>query len=160
MLQPAHLFFILLVLVITFGPIVAIFWLIFSMVRRVKLARMQSELHSKLIDKIGSSPESLAYLHTEAGKRLVASMGIDQPRREPYSRILSSVQAGVILVLVGFVLVILGLTFANAKDGFCILGDLAVALGVGFLISAWISYRLSKKFGLLDRERAVEDPLP
>ncbi|MCL5671053.1 MAG: hypothetical protein M1423_07140 [Acidobacteria bacterium] len=160
MLESTHLFFILLVLVITFGPIVAIFWLIFSMVRRVKLARMQSELHSKLIDKIGSSPESLAYLNTEAGKQLVASMGIDQPRREPYSRILSSVQAGVILVLVGFVLVILGLTFANTKEGFCILGDLAVALGAGFLISAWISYRLSKKFGLLDRERAAENPLP
>ena len=57
MLESTHLFFILLVLVITFGPIVAIFWLIFSMVRRVKLARMQSELHSKLIDKIGSSEE-------------------------------------------------------------------------------------------------------
>ncbi len=160
MLESTHFLFILLVLVITFGPIVAIFWLIFSMVRRVKLARMQSELHSKLIDKIGSSPESLAYLNTEAGKQLVASMGIDQPRREPYSRILSSVQAGVILVLVGFVLVILGLTFANTKEGFCILGDLAVALGAGFLISAWISYRLSKKFGLLDRERAAENPLP
>ncbi len=160
MLESTHFLFILLVLVITFGPIVAIFWLIFSMARRVKLARMQSELHSKLIDKIGSSPESLAYLNTEAGKQLVASMGIDQPRREPYSRILSSVQAGVILVLVGFVLVILGLTFANTKEGFCILGDLAVALGAGFLISAWISYRLSKKFGLLDRERAAENPLP
>ena len=153
MLQPTQLFPI--ILAIAFGVIGALFWVAFSSIRRLKVARMQSEIHSKLIDKIGSSQEFLTFLDTEAGKRLVASISLEQPRREPYSRILASVQAGVILLLLGIAFLILGSHFANAAEGFFILGGLAVALGVGFLISAGLSYRLSKAFGLFDRERTV-----
>jgi ABC-type multidrug transport system fused ATPase/permease subunit len=159
MLQPTHLF--PLILAIAFGAIVTVFWLIFSTFRRVKLARMQSELHSKLIDKIGSSQEFLTYLDSDAGKRLVASISLDPPRREPYSRILRSVHTGVILLALGIAFLTLGTHFTKADDGFFFdsfffFGGLAVALGAGFLISAGVSYRLSKKFGLLDRERNAD----
>ena len=142
-------------IIMVFGGIVAVFWVVFSTIRRLKVARVQSEVHSKLIDKVGSSPEFLTFLDSDAGKQLVASLGIEQPSREPYSRILSSVQAGVILPLVGIALLVLGGHFANAAEGFFILGGLAVALGVGFLISAGLSYRLSKAFGLFERERTA-----
>jgi hypothetical protein len=139
-----------------FSALVAIFWVVFSTIRRLKIARTQSEVHSKLIDKIGSSPEFLTYLDSDSGKRLMASIAIEQPRRDPYNRILLSVQAGVILLLLGVAFLILGSQFANAAEGFFVLGGLAVALGAGFLISAGLSYRLSKAFGLLDRERTAE----
>lgn len=142
-------------IIMVFGGIVAVFWVVFSTIRRLKVARVQSEVHSKLIDKVGSSPEFLTFLDSDAGKQLVASLGIEQPSREPYSRILSSVQAGVILLFVGIALLVLGGHFANAAEGFFILGGLAVALGVGFLISAGLSYRLSKAFGLFERERTA-----
>jgi hypothetical protein len=143
--------FLIVAIVSSFGFIPAIIWVIFSYVRRVKVARMQAEVHSKLIDKIGSSPEFLTYLDTEAGKRLVASLGMEQTRHEPYSGILGSVQRGVILLLLGIALLALGKQFAGAEEGFLISGGLAIALGAGFLISAGISYPLSKKFGLFDR---------
>ncbi|MEJ2008670.1 MAG: hypothetical protein P8Z30_11035 [Acidobacteriota bacterium] len=142
-------------LIMVFGGLVAIFWVIFSTIRRLKVARLQSEVHSRLIEKMGSSQELLTFLGSDAGKELVASIGIEQPSREPYGRILSSVQAGVILLLVGIALLILGGQFANAAEGFFILGGLAVALGAGFLVSAGLSYRLSKAFGLFERERTV-----
>ncbi len=142
-------------IIMVFGGIVAVFWVVFSTIRRLKVARVQSEVHSKLIDKVGSSPEFLTFLDSDAGKQLVASLGIEQPSREPYSRILSSVQAGVILLFVGIALLVLGGHFANAAEGFFILGGLAVALGIGFLISAGLSYRLSKAFGLFERERTA-----
>ncbi len=142
-------------IIMVFGGIVAVFWVVFSTIRRLKVARVQSEVHSKLIDKVGSSPEFLTFLDSDAGKQLVASLGIEQPSREPYSRILSSVQAGVILLFVGIALLVLGGHFANAAEGFFILGGLAVALGVGFLISAGLSYRLSNAFGLFERERTA-----
>jgi len=142
-------------LIMVFGGIVAVFWVVFSTIRRLKIARRQSEVHSKLIEKVGSSQEFLTFLETESGKQLVASIGIEQPNREPYSRILNSVQAGVILLLLGIAFLILGGQFANAAEGFFILGGLAVALGAGFLISAGLSYRLSKAFGLFDRERTI-----
>lgn len=142
-------------LIMIFGGIVAIFWVIFSSIRRLKVARMQSEVHKHLIEKVGSSQEFLTFLDSDSGKQLVASIGIDQPRREPYGRILTSVQAGVILLLVGIAFLVLGGRFANAAEGFFILGGLAVALGVGFLISAGLSYRLSKAFGLFEREHTA-----
>lgn len=143
-------------MIMVFGGIVAVFWVVFSTIRRLKVARVQSEVNSKLIEKLGSSPEFLTFLDSDAGKQLVASLGIEQPSREPYGRILSSVQAGVILLLLGIALLILGGHFANAAEGFFVLGGVAVALGAGFLISAGVSYRLSKKFGLLDRERNAD----
>ena len=143
-------------IVMVFGSVVAVFWVVFSTIRRLKVARAQAEIHAKLIEKIGSNPEFLTFLDSESGKHLVASIAMEQPpRRDPYSRILTSVQAGVILVLVGIAPLITGIYYPTAAAGFRILGGLAVALGVGFLISAGLSYRLSKKFGLLDRERTA-----
>jgi len=142
-------------LIMVFSALVAIFWVVFSTVRRLKVARMQTEVHTKLIEKIGSSQEFLTFIDSESGRRLIASISLEQPRREPYSRILASVQAGVILLFLGIAFLFLGRHFANAAEGFLVLGGLAVALGAGFLISAGLSYRLSKKFGLFDRERTI-----
>ena len=143
-------------LIMVFGGAVAIFWVVFSTIRRLKVARVQAEVHSKLIDKVGSTQEFLTYLGTEAGKQLVASIGIEQASRNPYNRILASVQAGVIIVCVSVALLIIGVNFPDVAEGFKILGGLGLALGIGFLISAGLSYRLSKSFGLFDREHSVE----
>ena len=142
-------------IVMVFGGAVAVFWVVFSTIRRLKVARVQSEVHSKLIDKVGSSQEFLTFLETDSGKKLVASIGIEQPSRNPYNRILASVQAGVILVCVSIALLIIGINFPDVAEGFKILGGLGLALGIGFLISAGLSYRLSKSFGLFDRESST-----
>jgi hypothetical protein len=142
-------------IIMIFGGVVAVFWVVFSTIRRLKVARVQAEVHSRLIDKVGSSQEFLTFLDTEAGKKLVDSIGIEQPNRNPYNRIMASVQAGVILLLLGIAFLILGGQFADASEGFVILGGLGVALGAGFLISAGLTYRLSKSFGLFDRDRSI-----
>jgi hypothetical protein len=143
-------------IIMIFGGLPAIFWVVFSTIRRLKVARVQAEVHSKLIEKVGSSQEFLTYLESDAGKKLVASIGIEQPSRNPYNRILSSVQAGVILVCVSIALMILGINFPDAAEGFKILGGLGLALGIGFLVSAGLTFRLSKSFGLFERDRSIE----
>ncbi len=143
-------------IVMVFGGAVAVFWVVFSTIRRLKVARVQAEVHSKLIDKVGSSQEFLTFIDSEAGKKLVASIGIEQPSRNPYNRILASVQAGVILVCVSIALLVIGVNVADVAEGFKILGTLGLALGIGFLISAGLTYRLSKKFGLFDRNSSTE----
>ncbi|HET9180425.1 MAG TPA: hypothetical protein VFQ24_18885 [Terriglobia bacterium] len=153
--MPHELIPILAILTI-FPGIVVVFWLVFSTFRRMKVARIQAEVHSKLIEKIGSSQEFLTFLETDSGKKLVASIGIEQPNRNPYNRILASIQAGAILVCVGIAFLIIGVNFSDVAEGFKILGALGLALGIGFLISSGLSYRLSKNFGLFDRERSVQ----
>jgi len=142
-------------IIMVFGGIVAVFWVVFSTIRRLKVARMQSEVHKHLIEKVSSSQELLTFLDSESGKELVASIGIEQPSREPHGRILNSVQAGVILVCVSIAFLLVGVNVAEVAEGFKITGALGLALGIGFLISAGLSYRLSKKFGLLDSERSM-----
>ena len=140
-------------IIMIFGGLPTIFWVIFSTIRRLKVARVQAEVHSRLIEKVGSSQDFLTFLDTDSGRKLVASIGIEQPNRDPYNRILTSVHAGVILVLVGIAFLILAATFRNAAEGCFSAGVLVVALGAGFLISAGLSYRLSRSFGLLEREQ-------
>ena len=139
-------------IVMIFGGLPAIFWVVFSTIRRLKVARAQAEVHTRLIEKVGATQDFLTFLGTDAGKKLVDSIGIEQPNRNPYTRILTSVQAGVILVLLGVAFLILAATFREAAEGCYSVGVLVVALGAGFLISAGMSYRLSKSFGLFERE--------
>jgi hypothetical protein len=55
----------------------------------------------------------------------------------------------VILTLIGIALLFLRGRIAGGEDAFLGFGAVVLALGVGFLISAGISYALSKSAGLL-----------
>lgn len=129
--------------------LVWIFWVVFSNIRRHKVAKVQAEVHAKLLDKIGSSQELLAFVNTEAGRRFLESATIEQVKTNPFGRILTSVQAGLILALLGIALLFLARPIPEGAREFTVSGTLAVALGVGFLVSAGVSYRLSKHLGLL-----------
>lgn len=141
-----------------------IFWVIFSNIRRYKIARVQAESQTKLMEKFGSSQEFIAYMQTEAGKRFLESATIERTRSNPFGRILGAVQAGLILVTIGVGFLFLRNPVPDAAQAFLVFGTLAVALGVGFLLSATASFVLSKSFGLLERaskHRGAEaSPLP
>jgi hypothetical protein len=48
-------------------------WMVFSTIRRLKIAKLQADVQSKLLEKVGSGQELLAYAQTDAGKELLAS---------------------------------------------------------------------------------------
>lgn len=138
-------------------------WVIWAVVnnrRRVKVAETQAQMHTKLLEKFGSSQEMIAYLNSEAGAKFLDSASIEQAK--PFGRVLGSVQAGLILFLLGIAMLFVRFTMpsvgwnaveqAQTAHGFLAFSFLLLALGLGFLASAAVSYRLSKKWGLLDRE--------
>jgi hypothetical protein len=69
----------------------------------------------------------------------------------PLGRILWSVQIGLVLAAggVGFRMVSSGLT-DEASLPIKVLGGVAIALGIGFVLSATISYMISRKLGLIE----------
>lgn len=126
-------------------------WIIFTTIRRYKIARMQAEVQAKLLEKVGSGQELLAYAQTDAGKQLLESLKVE--RIAPHGRIIGALQAGIIFVALGVALLLLRYQVsaaAGSQDGFVVLGTLSCALGVGFALSAAASFYLSKSFGLLN----------
>lgn len=137
-----------LTICVLFWTIGWIAWVIFSSIRRYRIARFQAEVQVKLLERLESSQNLLSYIETEAGRKLIDSLSLE--RETPYGRILGSVQAGIVLSIFGAALLILRATGAMEREQM-IFGTLAVGLGVGFGVAAVASYFLSRSFGLLER---------
>ncbi len=127
-------------------------WVIFSTFRRYKIARLQAEVQSKLLEKIGTGPDLLAYAQTDAGKQMLESLKVERVvSQAPHGKIIGALQTGIILFCFGSAMLWLrGHVSAQNTDGFTILGALAIAVGLGFGFSAAASYFLSRSFGLLN----------
>ena len=141
---------IMVVMTFFFGNIGWISWILINSIRRTKVARAQAEVQSKLLDKFGSSQELLAYMQTEAGQRFIQVESEPVVTKSPHTKILASIKVGTILSCLGLGLLLLALVFKEeAPLGF---GTISLAIGLGFLVSSGVSYKLSKSWGLFDRE--------
>lgn len=131
--------------------------------RWIRATRLQSELNNRLLERMGSNDQLLAYLQSQAGQQLMATpVVVDQAApamAAPLSRILWAVQAGIVLISggIGF-LIIRRYVIAEAGEALMTIGVLAIAVGIGFALASVASYLLSQRFGLLDtsRDRAGE----
>jgi hypothetical protein len=123
-----------------------------------RLSKIQAEVHTKLMDRFSSNDELLSYVQTPSGRRFLESGPSplqEEPRTigAPFSRILWSVQVGIVLTVAG--LGLLGVKQSIAEPEFqqflLVVGMLTLALGLGFIVSAAAAYALSRKLGLFDR---------
>lgn len=142
----------LVVMPALFAMFAWIFWVIFNSIRRIKTSRLQAGVQTALVDKLGSSQELLAYVQSDAGKRLVESLGVE--KSYPHGRIIGALQTGVILIPVGLGLLFLRDHIRGADEGFLLFGTLTCTLGIGFILAAAVSYTFSKSFGLLEHSAA------
>ena len=140
-------------------------WLVKTLIeyrRWSRLSKVQTDVHNKLLDRFTSNEDLLAYIQTPAGKRFLESapIAIDSPRSigAPLGRILWSSQAGTVLTVLG---IGIELVSRNALEEIApplaALGAVVVALGVGFLVSAFLAYILTRRFGLLNDPNAAPD---
>lgn len=142
-------------LIIT-GVVVWVIRMIVTLRRWNKLSKVQYDVHSKLLERFTTNEDLLAYMQTPSGRRFLESAPIrlpDEPRSmtAPFSRILWSVQAGIVLVLTGIGLLYVSGTFIDEPaQFFMVIGVVTLSLGGGFIVSAIAAYGLSRKLGLLD----------
>ena len=134
-------------------------WLIRTLVdyrRWNRLAKVQTEVHTKLLDRFTANNDLLAYIQSPAGSRFLQSSPImlDAAPRSvgaPLGRILWSVQGGVVLMAGGIGLRVVSARVADdASQPLHALGVLGIALGLGFLVSAIISFVISQRLGLIE----------
>jgi hypothetical protein len=124
--------------------------------RWLRASRVQTEAHTKLLDRFSSNDDLLAYIQTPSGRRFLESgpISVDPgPRASgaPIGRILFSVQAGLVLSTAGIGLQIVSARVAeDVGQGLNVMGVLALSLGVGFILSSAVAFVLSKRLGLLE----------
>jgi len=122
-------------------------------------SRVQTEVHTKILDRLQSNDELLAYIQTPAGQRFLQSgpspVAEAEPPRAmaaPFGRIFWSVQAGIILLALGIGFWLVQRNVAEEiAPAFSAMGVIAAALGVGAIASGGVSYLLSARFGLLEK---------
>jgi hypothetical protein len=130
-----------------------------------RVFKLQSDMHGRLIEKFGSSQELLAYLETDAGKRFLeaAPMPADfeSKQRIPNAaaRVLTTLQIGIVLVLVSVGLFAVRNAGAGTEMPAIVLSVLILMPGLGFIISAGITWVLAGRLGLIPEHRATQNKL-
>lgn len=142
--------------------VLTIAWIVRSLMEHRKWQRASKthvETHTRLMERLTSNDELIAYMQSPAGRRFLEAAPIpleSGPKmlNAPFGRILWSVQAGVVVAALG-----VGLIFASLRLGgteyynmgevpLLVIGIASLAVGVGFFISALAAYGLSSRLGL------------
>jgi hypothetical protein len=116
---------------------------------------LQNEVHGRLIDKFSSSQELAAYMETDAGKRFLeaapipVNFGADQRVPNAVARVLTPIQIGVVLVLLGIGFLLLRHARPDMDTPMLVLGTVILMPGIGFIISAGITWVLAARLGLM-----------
>ena len=128
-----------------------------------RIFKHQSEVHGRLIDKFSNNQELAAYMETEAGRRFLeaapipVNFGAEQRVPNAVARVLTPVQIGVVLVLLGIGCLMLRHAGPDTDTPMLILGTVILMPGIGFIISAGITWVLAARMGLMPR-RAESAP--
>jgi hypothetical protein len=141
---------------IILGVIAFVIRALIDYLRWARSVKLQTDVHTKLLDRLTGHEDLLAYIQSPAGSKFLQSspFALDAGPRSlvaPLGRILWSVQAGVVLTAAG-----IGLQFVSARvsedasQPLHAMGVLAVALGLGFVAAAAAAYWLSRKLGLIE----------
>jgi hypothetical protein len=135
-------------------------WLIRTLVdykRWSRLAKVQTDAHTKILDRFSANEDLLSYIQSPAGAKFLESspIALDAAPRSvgaPLSRILWSIQGGVVLIAggFGFSVVSTRVTDTTSQQSLQALGVLGIALGLGFVISAALSFAISRRLGLIE----------
>ena len=143
--------------------IAVIAWLVRGVIDQRRWSRLlatQVALHTKLTDRLTTNDEVLNYIKIPAVTRFLESGplalgGQASSTGAPISRMVWSLQAGVVLFTLGLGLwLVQHRVMEEVAAGFGVTGTIVMMVGVGFAASAVIAYLVSVRLGLLSREQS------
>jgi hypothetical protein len=120
-----------------------------------RIFKLQTDVHGKLIERFATSQEVLTYMSTDAGKRFLEATPIavgferQAPVPSPVARVLTPLQIGVVMTLLGLGLLFLRHSLPDASAPLLVAGTIALMPGLGFIISAAITWVLARHLGLM-----------
>jgi hypothetical protein len=144
---------------VAFGAFIGtLAWLVRAVIqhrRWLRQSKIQTDIHTKLMDRMATNEELLAYIQSPAGRRFLESSSSptepDSPRLgAPVGPIIWSMMAGIVLATVGagFRFAAQSVTDAEALQAFTVAGVIILALGIGFIFASVMAYLVSSRLGL------------
>jgi hypothetical protein len=144
-----------------------IIWLVRAVIqhrRWLKASQVQAQVHTKLMERMTSNDELLAYVQSPAGRRFLEAAPmrpeVDSPSfSAPVGSIIWSLMAGVVLTVLG-----IGFRYAgnfvkdDAHDAIIVVGVVILSLGVGFVIASLMAFAVSSRLGLFPAKPVTESP--
>ena len=145
-----------------FGSLVWLIRLILQNKRWKQMFALHGEVHTRLLDKMATSQEMLAYMDTEAGRRFLEAAPIAtelENKRVPnvVSRILVTLQAGIVLSALGFGLLVLRNSVGDQGTTVVVLGTLVAMPGIGCIVSAGLTWIVAQRLGLMPSTERGEE---
>jgi hypothetical protein len=142
-----------------------IVWLVRAFIqhrRWLKASQVQADVHTKLMERMTTNEELLAYVQSPAGRRFLEATpvrpDIDGPSfSAPVGSIIWSLMAGIVLSVLGG-----GFRYASyfikdeARDAFMVVGVIILSLGLGFIFAALMAFVVSSRLGLFPQRPAPE----
>ena len=120
-----------------------------------RIFKLQTDVHGRLIERFGTSQEVLTYMGTDAGKRFLEATPIavgferQAPVPSPVARVLTPLQIGIVMTLLGVGLLSLRHSIPDGGSALLVIGTVVLMPGLGFIISAGITWVLARHLGLM-----------
>jgi hypothetical protein len=143
------------------GFLAVVTWLVRAIIqhrRWLKASNVQAQIHTKLMERMTTNEELLAYIQSPAGRRFLEAAPIRPdaeapPTNAPVASIMWSMMAGIVLATVGVGFRLAGASIGkeDAQKAFLVVGIVILAIGVGFMIASIAAYILSSRLGLFPK---------
>lgn len=136
-------------LIVLFASLFFIGWVIYltaGLIRR----RQQGAMQKHMLDRFSSAQDFAQFIQSPAGQKYVN--GFTDVVTSPRNSILSSIRTGCVLTFGGLGCIAGSNSMPPYSHAGWILGCIVFMSGIGFLVSAAISYFLAKKLGLKNEE--------
>lgn len=127
-----------------------------------RIFKLQTDVHGRLIEKFGTSQEVLTYMGTDAGKRFLEATPIavgfepQAPVPSGVARVLTPLQIGIVMTLLGAGLLYLRHSVPAGGSALLVIGTVVLMPGLGFIISAGVTWVLARHLGLMPDSGARE----
>jgi len=139
-------------------------WLVRTIVdhrRWLRTSKVQVEMHTKLLDRLTTNEDLMAYAKSPAGSRFLESTPIsleaESRASAPVGRIIWSMQAGIVLMaLGGGLLWVQKDAIEEVRQGISVIQAIVGSVGVGLIVSAVVAYVVSGRLGILPAKKVEE----
>jgi hypothetical protein len=129
-----------------------VFYVIANAFTRRQQLRSTTDFQTKLLDRMGNMGEFSEFLNTEGGKKFLNTVGSESGGMA-HQRVLRAFQSGIVMLCLGlgiFMYLSGARVDTDTYESLGFVGTVSAAVGLGLLVSGYVSLRLSRRMGLIN----------